>query len=230
MRIVYGSTVLVCLLCSSTVHAGDREEIPLDSPALIEALQTNLRGAEVLQAFREVENGEECYSVKVRSGGRVCEYYISPDGRSSIFKNQVFSLEMMLEALVVCLIISLFPCAVAGAIARRICQVCSARRMSIFLECLSALVGGLIALGIVFLLTKHARYRHRDVPIEVSEYFLFGVISASFVEALGLMSQSRRGYRTGCRRWIFHFCSLAIISMLLHSARKHARIGTRKPI
>jgi hypothetical protein len=201
--------VLACLLCSSPVHAGDREEIARDSPALTVALQENFKGTELLQAFREVENGKECYSVRLRSGGQMLEYYISPDGHSLIFKNQVFSLERMPERLAGCLIISLFPCALAGACSRWLCQASSATKMTVFSEWLSAWVGAVIALGMVLLVFKHARYR--DVPIEACECFIFGVISASFVEALGLMAQSTRGYR----RWILGFCTLATLSIVM---------------
>ena len=81
MRNICGLTMLGCMLFTSLSRASViTEEITLDMlpQASTDHIEQVLTGAELLQAWKEVENGKECYSVRIMYKGRILEYYVSP--------------------------------------------------------------------------------------------------------------------------------------------------------
>jgi hypothetical protein len=199
-----GLAMLSCLLLALPVRARDGEKIELDKlpPNVTDRVKSNFKDAELLHARKEVENGKECYTVSFMYHGEIHEYYISPDGAAITLK-QNFSFTSWLPQSMESLLFLLL-CVLAGACARWLAQTTKGDKLSLLSEWLSAWVGAMMLIGVVFYVISNVR--HKDGLIIGLFCIVWGAVAASIVEVIGLIVQSVRGYRAVCRRWILVFC------------------------
>jgi hypothetical protein len=215
MRALYGLTVAICLLFTSTGRASDEQAIALDQvpkPA-VETMREFFPEAELLQATKLVENGKECYLVTFRDRERVRSYYVRPDGSALLLKEEVFSFADATRWLLGGGLLLLLPGVIAGVITRWLAQVGQSNQLSVPAEWLAAWIGGVFIIGI--LLAAITTFREKDWLVIGLKCAVWGAAAASIVQLLGLVVQSIRGSRASCRRWILGLSCAAVVFLLL---------------
>jgi hypothetical protein len=231
--------LLSCLALSPPCRGDEGVEIDFNRmpQAARDRLAETFPGADFLQAWQIVENGNECYVVRPFGKDSIREYYVSPDGAAIIIRDQVISATQIPRWLLGILCVALVPGALAGACTRWLAQGVYEGKLSVVSEWLVAWLGA--TLGIGFLLSQVARVpRYTDSLADVLACLALGAISASIVEVLGLTAQSLRGYRARCCRTIlvtsvtgFVFLALsAPIDMLrIERQNQHFKSVTLRP-
>jgi hypothetical protein len=211
------SALLSCLLFASLVRANDGDEIALDQlPREAANLARDFfAGGELLRARRLVTDGKECYIVSGTGRGQLVEAYVAPDGRMIARKGEPISSAQLVAQLTDFVLFPLLPGVVAGAVARWLAQSARGEKLSVLSEWAWAWAGAGITIGLV-LLNLATVPRHKDLLIIAALCAVWGAVSASLVEILGLTAQLLRGYRVGCRRWILGCCVAAFASLALH--------------
>jgi hypothetical protein len=208
--------LLAPLLLASTARAGDGDEVALATlpPAVTDIITEFYPGAELLQAWKEAEDGKECYLVRIMGKGRVIDLYVAPDGRMLASKRDVFSLEYGPGLFREIALFLLLPGVVAGAVAWWMTQAARGEKVSVMTEWCAAWVGAVIGIGL--LLSQLATVpREKDWLVIGLMCAVWGAVSASIVEGLGLLVQSIRGYRPSCRRWILGLSLAGVVFLSL---------------
>lgn len=206
LRTAYLLAVAGCLLTAMQARSSD-DKLPQTVDSRIRIIFPNVK---VLSVQKETEDGRECYVVGIMHGDQSNDLYVSSDGDIVALKHPVFSLTTWRKQLIGWLTIALVPGVIAGSFSRWLFQVATGKRLSILMEWLSAWVGAVICIAI--LLSQVASVpREKDVLVIGLLCVVWGALSTSFVEAIGLTVQSYRGSRIGCRRWVFGCCLLGFV-------------------
>lgn len=167
------------------------------------------------------QDNRECYAVGVIQQGQVLDLYVSPDGRFVARIQPSFSLTAWQMRLSGQLVLILIPCAVAGWLIRRQVQLGLKVKPSVFTEWISAWLGSALCLAMI--LSQLASVpREKDAIVIFVLSVVWGAVLASFVEAVGLVLQSYRGYRIVHRSsaimfallGLFFFASTILVDML----------------
>jgi hypothetical protein len=216
LRTIYLLAVTGCLLTAMQARSGDDEGVVTEK--LPQAVDSHIRvifpNAKVLSVQKETEDGKECYFVGIIQGEQTSDLYVSPDGNIVVLKHPVFSLATWRKQLAGGLVVVLVPGVVAGFFSRWLSQVAMRKRLSIWVEWLSAWVGAAICIAI--LLSQVASVpREKDILVIGLLCVVWGAISASCVEAIVMTVQSYRGSRIGCRHWIIGCCFLGFVFLAL---------------
>lgn len=213
MKFVCGLTMLLgCLHFTSLAKASAGGEIALNKlpQHVTDRIRDSYSDAKLLRAWKEAEHGKECYSVRIMSSDRIIELYVSPDGGALVTKEQGFSLTKFPERLMAYFLLLVLPGAIAGFCVRWLIQAAKGKTLSVLSEWLSAWIGAGIFIAILLTALTTAS-RNKDAAIIGAVCVVWGAISASLVEVIGLTVQSVRGYRVGCRRWILGICLVGLV-------------------
>jgi hypothetical protein len=79
------------LLCSFAATSADEEDVPLDQvpKAVLDAVKTRFKGAELKSASKETEDGQLVYEVTIKLKGRTIDTTLTPPGKLLMIEEQI---------------------------------------------------------------------------------------------------------------------------------------------
>lgn len=215
MKYIYWLSIAACMMAASNVLAIEREEISIDMVPLAASMSidNSYPSSKILRAWRESENGKECYMISMLQGDQIVDVYVSPDGSVIARKQKNASIDELPRALIDDAFIFLLPGILAGASARWLLQIVQRENALILSELLSAWLGAVLAIAI---LSFAIAPRDSDFRILVYRSIVWGAISAELIVIFSQVVKWLRDRRElGRQRAILLLCLTMLGCILL---------------
>jgi hypothetical protein len=207
--------VLGCFLFSPMAKAGEREEVKLNKlpRQVTDAVKHSFTNAELLLAWKELESGNECYTIHIIDNDSHRHYYLysSPDGTFTAFQQDISFLTIW-RGLIGAFEFPLLLGVTASVLVQLVVLI---RGVSVWWGWFSMWIGAATILCILISsrITVPEPCKGYYSVVIIAFYFVWGAISASVVQVVSLATQSVLRYRPNCRRQILGFCIVILISL-----------------
>jgi hypothetical protein len=213
----YFWTVLLSLIFAAGLRAGDKQQIAIeDVPEAVAIAVRDGYGASLfVRAWKETEDGRECYTIRISRGGKEIDLVAPPDGRFAGKMEELYpSWDWIDEIIRITVVIAmgLIPAAIASAVTAHFVRATPGSSGVIngrlgLLRLLAGWLGAAIPIG-VFLFSITTAPREKDWAATMLRCIVWSGASAAMVAFVAECFRSIQARRVDCWYRIVAYCLL----------------------